>query len=157
AGTQNYFQVRRATGVLEGHDLVIELLPLGSKNVSTGDDHINFLSSSFDGALDFGYALFEWGKTRRKARGYVGDRDSTAFESFDGRFDKQMIDTDRADTDIQFANAEPSDEFVLHRLAGLGAETPHALIGVVTGKRGEIHAGDGAQEPGDLAVLLDGA
>ncbi len=43
------------------------------------------------------------------------------------------------------------------RAAGLGAEALDALGGVVAGERGEVHAGDGAEQPGGLPVLLDGA
>ena len=43
------------------------------------------------------------------------------------------------------------------RAAGLGAEALDALGGVVAGERGEVHAGDGAEQPGGLPVLLDAA
>src|SRR6185437_1761999 len=52
---------------------------------------------------------------------------------------------------------ESLDEMVFERAAGFGAEALHALGGVVAGKRGEVHAGDGAEQPGGLPVLFDAA
>ena len=39
----------------------------------------------------------------------------------------------------------------------LGAQTSHIARRVITGQRGEIHAGNGPQQPGGLPLLLDRA
>src|SRR6185312_12742742 len=68
-----------------------------------------------------------------------------------------VVDADGADVEVQVLDLESLDEMVFERAAGFGAETLDALGGVVAGERGEVHAGDGAEEPGGLPVLLDAA
>src|SRR5258708_8955472 len=47
-----------------------------------------------------------------------------------------------------------SREFLLNRLSRLGAQTANPLVSVGAGECRKIHAGDGAQEPSRLPVLL---
>src|SRR5882757_10313087 len=68
-----------------------------------------------------------------------------------------MIDTDRADANIQIGNSQLVYQFILQRLASFGAEPADAFIGVVAGERGQVHAGDRADEPGKLPIFFDGA
>jgi hypothetical protein len=54
-------------------------------------------------------------------------------------------------------DAEFCDEFVLEGLAGFGAEAADAFVGVIAGESGQVHAGDGAEQPGGLVVFFYGA
>ena len=58
---------------------------------------------------------------------------------------------------IQFFDAEPFDQVVLNRLAGLGTQAANALVSVVARQGGEVHAGDGTQQPRRLPVFFYGA
>ena len=93
----------------------------------------------------------------REAGGDGGDGDAGAFERFDGGLDEGVVDADGADVEVQVFDLQSFDEVVFEWAAGLGAEAFDALGGVVAGERGEVHAGDGAEQPGGLPVLLDAA
>jgi hypothetical protein len=99
-------------------------------------------------------AIIEWRKTGGKAGGDGGNGNAATLQSFDGSFDKQMVDANGADFDLQFAGAELAEEFLLYGLAGFRAKTFDTFVGVVAGKRGQVHAGDRAQEPGNLPVFF---
>jgi hypothetical protein len=47
--------------------------------------------------------------------------------------------------------------FLLNGMPALRAQTAYALIGVVAGKSGQIHAGDGAQKPRRLPFFFHGS
>src|SRR5258708_16048567 len=68
-----------------------------------------------------------------------------------------MIDADRADADFQVGDAQLFNQFVLQRLASLGAEATDSFVSVIAGERGQVHAGDRAEEPGKLPIFFDGA
>jgi hypothetical protein len=67
---------------------------------------------------------------------------------------KNMVDANGGDFYLEFFDAEFLDEIVLKRLSSLGAKAPHALIGVIAGKCGEIHAGNCAQKPRRLPLFF---
>jgi hypothetical protein len=68
-----------------------------------------------------------------------------------------MVDANRGDFSVKRFDAEFGDEFVLEGMAAFGAEAADAFVGVVALKGGEVHYGDGAQEPGGLVVFFNGA
>ena len=68
-----------------------------------------------------------------------------------------MIDADRGRPDRRGADAQRLDDVAAERVDRLGAEPAHALVGVVAVQRRQVHAGDGAQQPGRLVVGLDAA
>jgi hypothetical protein len=65
-----------------------------------------------------------------------------------------VIDADSGDLKIKRFDTQFRDKLVLERPAGFGTEAPDAFVGVVAGKRGQIHAGDCAEKPGGLPVFL---
>ncbi len=67
---------------------------------------------------------------------------------------KEMIDADGSDFDLQIADAELVEEFLLDGLARFGAEAANAFVGIVAGERGQVHASDGAEKPGDLPIFF---
>jgi len=68
-----------------------------------------------------------------------------------------MVDTNGGYIDIEFFDLQLFYEFSTQGLPGLGAEAADTVCGVVAGKRGEIHAGNGAQQPGGLPFFFHGA
>ena len=58
---------------------------------------------------------------------------------------------------MQILDAEAFNDVALQRVARLGAEPPHAIGRVVAAERGQVHAGDGAQQPRGLRFLFHGA
>ena len=69
-------------------------------------------------------------------------------------FNERVIDANRRDFDAELLDAKFLDQFLLDRLPRFRAQPPHALVGVVAGKRGQIHAGDRAQKPRRLPFFL---
>ena len=112
---------------------------------------------ALDGAANLLDAGFERREAGREAGGDGGDGDAGAFERFDGGLDEGVVDADGADVEVQVFDLQSFDEVVFEWAAGFGAEAFDALGGVVAGERGEVHAGDGAEQPGGLPVLLDAA
>ena len=68
-----------------------------------------------------------------------------------------MIDAHRARRDPQVGGAERVEQIGPHGTLRLGAQPQHVGRRVVALERGQVHAGDGAQQPGGLPFLLDGA
>src|SRR5215813_112523 len=157
AGAENHFEVRRATSVFEGDDFVVELLPLRAKNMSASDDYVNFLSARGDRTANFGNAIFKRRESRRKSGRDGGDVDFCALKGATSRFDKEVINADSADMNVQVSDSELLDEFVLKRLTGFRAKAADAFVSVIARKCSEIHARNRAKEPGDLPVFLDRA
>ena len=157
AGAEDGFHVHGAAGVLEGSDFVIKSVPVAVEDVGAGDDDVDLRGASFDGAANLLDALGERREAGGESGGNGGDRNAGALERFDGGFDKGVIDADRADGEVQLFNAEGLDELALKRIARLGAETLDALGGIVAAEGGQIHAGDGAEQPRGLIFFFDGA
>src|SRR5262249_14250404 len=157
AGAENHFQVRRATSVFEGDDFVIKFLPLCAERMRASDNHVNFLRAGGNGAANFGNPIFKGRKSSRKSGRNSGDIDFRAFECAARCFHKKVINTDCTNLNVQVSDSKFLDKLVLERLASFGAETANALVGVMDRKCREVHAGDGAEEPGNLPLFLDGA
>ena len=154
AGAQNDFHVRWAAGLLERGDLIVEFLPSSAEDVSPGDDDVDLVRSGLDRAANFGDALGHRRKASGKSRGNGRHSNAAAFERPRRRFDKAVIDANRRDLDFEFFDLQLLYQVVLDGLPGLGAQAAHALVGVVAGKSGQIHAGDGAQQPGGLPFFF---
>ena len=58
---------------------------------------------------------------------------------------------------MQILNAEAFNNVALQRVARFGAETPDAVGRVVAAQCGQVHARNGAQQPGSLRFLLYGS
>jgi hypothetical protein len=83
--------------------------------------------------------------------------DAAAFESSRGSFHKAVIHANCCYFDIQFFDSQMLNQFLLNRLASLGAEAAYAVVGVVAGERRQIHTGNGPEKPRRLPFLLHGA
>ena len=149
--------MRAPARLLESGDFVIQRLPFRVEDVSACDDNIDFMRARLDGAANFGDAFCKRRETGGKSRRDSGHFDAGAVESSEGGFNKRVVDTNRGDLQVQFLDAEALDQFLLDGLSSLRAKPADTLIGVVGGKGGEIHAGDGAQQPRDLPIFLHGA
>ena len=157
AGAENDFEVRGAAGVFEGGDFVVQGLPFGAEDVGASDDDVDFVGAGFDGAANFRDAFGERREAGGEAGADGGNANAGAFESATGGFDEKMVDADGGDFDVEGCDAEFRDEFMLQRMTAFGAEAADAFVGVVAGKSGEVHDGDGAEKPGGLVVLFYGA
>ena len=121
--------------MFEGGDFVVEGLPFCGEDVGTGDDHVDFVGTGFDGAADFVDAFGEGRQAGGETGGDGSYSDAAAFEGAARGFHEDVIDADGGDFDLQRFDAEGGDEFVLDRLAAFGAEAADALVGVVAGER----------------------
>src|SRR3989454_697342 len=92
-----------------------------------------------------------------EACGDGGDRDTGARQRREGRRHVAVIDAHRTDHDAELGRAQRLDEVLAHRVLGLRAEPQHVARGVVALERREVDAGDGAEQPGGLPFLFDGA
>ena len=151
------FMCVRPASFLECGDFVVEGLPLAIEDVSAGDDDVDLRCAGFDASGESLHAFGERRKPCGKSGGDCGHRNAGAFERLDGRFDECVINADRADGEVQLFDAEAFDEMALQRVARLGAEPADAIDGVVTAERGQVHAGDGTEQPRGLRILLHGA
>jgi hypothetical protein len=69
-------------------------------------------------------------------------------------FHKNVVHADGGDFYFEGFDAEFPYKIMLKRLSAFRAKAADALVGVITGKRGEIHAGDRAEEPRCLPFLF---
>jgi hypothetical protein len=65
-----------------------------------------------------------------------------------------VVDADRGRFHLEVGDAETIDDILPHRMTGLGAEPLDAARGIVGVEGGQVHQGDGLQQPGGLPVLL---
>src|SRR5882672_1230462 len=146
--------MRRPAGILEHSNLIIERLPLSTEYMGPGDDHVNLVSAGLDGAPDLRDSLGKRRKSGRESRRDRGHVNPASFNSAARRFDERMVDAHRRYFDLQAFDAQLLHDFPLERLASLGAKPKYTLICVVTRKRGEVHARNGAQQPPGLPFSL---
>src|SRR2546428_10601613 len=95
--------------------------------------------------------------TGGEARGDGGDRDAGPRERRDRRRHVAVIDAHRGDHDAELGRAQRLEEVAADRPLCLGAQPQHVGRSVVALERREVDAGDGAEQPGGLPFLLDGA
>ena len=79
---------------------------------------------------------------------------AAAFDGTPCGFDEVVINTNSRNLDVEAFDAEFLHEFLLQRLARLCAQAANALVGIVARECGEIHAGDGAQQPRCLPLFF---
>src|SRR5579871_5224277 len=102
--------------VFEGDDFVVKFLPLSSEDVGTRDDDVNFLRARSDGAANFRNAILKGRKPRGETRGDGRDIYIGTFEGAAGGFDKEVIDTNGANVNMQIGDAKFLNNFVLNWL-----------------------------------------
>src|SRR5438270_1899237 len=143
-----------AASLFESRDFVIERLPASAEHVSTSDDNINLLSSGSYRAPNLADPLRQRRQSSGKSGRNGGDIDVGAFERTQSSLDKCVIHTYGCHLEVEVLKPELLHNGLLHWLTSLCAETQYALLGVITGKSSQIHAGDGAQQPRCLPFLL---
>ena len=144
-------------GLFERGNLVVKGLPFAAKHMSAGDDHIDIIGSRFDRTANFRNAFSQRRESCGKSGGDRGHAHAAAFERPHRRLHKGVIHADRGNFNVQFFNPQALDQIILNRMPGFGAQAAHALFSVIAGESGEVHAGDGAQQPCRLPIFLYGA
>src|ERR1700686_438753 len=71
----------------------------------------------------------------------------TTLERLLSRFHKRVVHANRGDLNLQFLDPKFLFDLLLDWVPGLGAQTANALVGVIPGKSGQIHAGNRPQKP----------
>ncbi len=122
--------------------------------MGASDDHVDFVGAGLDGTLDFGDSFGEWRKPGRESCRDRGHVNPASFNCAARRLDERVVHANSRHLDLQTFDPKLSHDFLLERLARFGAEPKHALVGVVTRKRGEVHARDGAQQPRGLPLFF---
>ncbi len=123
----------------------------------TRNHYINFLRAGCDRPVNFRDAFGQRRKARRKAGRNCRHLNSAALQRSHCRFHEQMIDAHCANANFQVGDFQFFDQLILYRLTSLGAQSPDSLVGIVARERGQIHAGDGAKQPGQLPIFLHGS
>src|SRR5262249_6477628 len=59
--------------------------------------------------------------------------------------------------DSELLDTQLLSEILLERMFCLCTQAPHPFLGVIAGERSQVHAGNGAQQPGGLPVFFHGA
>ncbi len=113
--------------------------------------------SRLDRTANLRHALGQRRKAGGESGGNRGHAHAAAFERAHRRFHKRVIDANRGNLDIQFFDSQPLDQVILNRMPRFGAQAAHPLLGVIARQSGQVHAGDGAQQPCRLPVFLYGA
>ena len=154
ARPQDDFHVHGTACLFEGSNLVVEFLPPASKNVRAGDDNVNLLSPSLDGAADFRDALGQWRQSCRKPSGDCGNLHAAAFEGSSRGFDEPVIHANSRNLNVKIFHSQMLYQLGLNRLPALGAQAANALVGVVSRQSCQIHTGNCAQQPCRLPVFF---
>src|SRR5580693_6196175 len=97
----------------------------------TGDDNVNLLSPSLDGAADLRDALGQWGQSCRKPSGHSGNLHAAAFEGSSRGFDEPVIHANSGNLNVKTLHSQMLYQLGLNRLPALGAQASDALVGVV--------------------------
>ena len=118
------------------------------------DHNVNILCPRFDGAADFRYALGQGRKSRRESCGDGGNSHTAAFKRPSRCFHEPVIHANRGNLDAEIFDTQAFHEFVLNRLSGLRTQASDALVRVVSGKGGQVHARDGPQQPCHLPIFF---
>src|SRR3989442_1611460 len=157
ARAENHLQVRVAAPLAGRLHLAGQRLPIAREGVCPRDHDVDLLRARIHRRPDLLEPLREGIEARGEARRDGGDRDTGAREGRDRRRDVAVIDAHRADRDAELCRAQRLEQVAADRLLRLGAEPQHVAGGVVALERREGDAGDGAEQPGGLPFLLDGA
>src|ERR1700730_6673497 len=82
---------------------------------------------------------------------------STTLERMQRSFNECVIHANGGDLNLQFLDPKLLFYFLLDRMPGLRAQAANALVGVVTGKSSQIHAGNRPQKPCRLPIFFYGS
>src|SRR6266850_5680356 len=146
--------MRRPAGIFEHGNLIVERLPLSTEYMGPGDDNVDFIRAGLYGATDLGNSFGKRRKPGRESRRDRGHVNSASFDSAARCFDESMVDAHSRHLDLQAFDTKLLHDFLLDGLARFGTEPKYAFIRVVTRKRGEVHARDGAEQPRGLPLFF---
>src|ERR1700675_2086535 len=79
---------------------------------------------------------------------------STALKRVQSRFHKRVIHANRSDFNLQFLDPQLLFDLLLDGVPGLRAQAANALVGVIAGKRSQVHAGNRPQKPRRLPLFF---
>src|ERR1700730_7622374 len=156
-GAEDHLHGHGTAGSLEQRNLIVKLSPFPSEHVGSRDDHINLVRPGLNGAAYFSDALLKRRESGRESRRDSSDVNATALESAKRGLNEGVIHAHSRDFQIELFDSQTLHHLVLNRLPGLRAQSAHALVCIVAGQRGEVHARNRAQEPGYLPLFLYGA
>src|SRR5882724_6708389 len=122
--------------------------------MSARDHHVNIVGSRLDRTANLRYALNQWREPSRKSSGDSGHAYAAALKRSHRRFHKRVIHANRGDLDVQLFNSQALDQIVLDGMPGLGTQAAHALLGVIAREGGQVHTGNGAEQPCRLPVFF---
>src|SRR5216684_3278660 len=139
----------------------IRVLPQASRNARTSSYTASQLPASAcargDRGANLGDPLGQGTEARREPGRHGRHGDLRAVERLHGDRDERVIDADGAHRELQVLDAQRLNEIAAHGMLSLGTQSQHVGGRVVALQRGEVHAGDGPQQPGGLPLALHGA
>src|SRR5881396_1575293 len=157
AGAEDHLHVGAAAGLPEGADFVVQGLPGSGQRVRARDHDVDLLRPRGDRRLDLLDPLGQGVQPRRESRRDGGHGDPGALQCLDSDGDAGVVDAYRAHGDPDPGGSEGGEQVGPHGTLRLGAQAEHVGRSVVALERGQVHAGDRAQEPRGLPFFLDGA
>jgi hypothetical protein len=122
--------------------------------MSPRNDNIDVIRSRFHRAANFFNSLAHGRQAGRKSRGNRGHANPTASQRSDRGFNETMVYANRRHFEVEIFDLKTLQKFTLNRLPRFGAQASHAVVGVISGKRGQVHAGDCPQEPSRLPFFF---
>src|SRR5260370_7061248 len=79
---------------------------------------------------------------------------SAAFERVESGFDERVVHADGSDLNLKLLDPKVLFQFLLAGMPSLRAQAANALVGVVAGKRRQIHTGNRPQKPRRLPIFF---
>ena len=139
---------------MKDSDFVIKCLPFASENVGSRDHHVDLVRAGFYRAPNLSDALSQRRQAGGESGGNRGYTNTAALKRPPRGLDKRVIHTDGRDLDLKTLNSQPLFQIGLNRMPALGTQAAHALVGVIPGERGQVHATDGAEQPRGLPFFF---
>ncbi len=144
-----------ATGLLERCDFVVQGLPASAKNMSSGDDNVNFMGARFDGSANLCHTFSERRKSCRKSRGDGGHVYAASLQCRQRGLDERVINAYGRNLHSELLDAKFPHQIRLDRLPRFCTQTPYAFVRVIAGERRQVHARNRPQKPRRLPFFLD--
>src|ERR1017187_6191706 len=141
-------------GLPESRDLIVERLPASAENMGARDHDIDLMRPRFHRPANFRNALGERRQARGKSGGDCRNVNAASLQGVQRGFDEAVVDAHGAHLDAEVLDPEFLYEILLNGLSRLRAQSPHALVGVIAGERGQVHAGNPTQKPRGLPFFL---
>ena len=135
-------------------DLVVERRPVLRQHVFARDDDVDFSGALAHSIVDFGKALRQRRQAGRKTGRHRGNGNSRAVQCLHCVRHHCRINANSTCRDVRIGQAKRFEDILAHRAPRLGAKPADATRRIVTGKRGEIDAGDRLDQPRRLIFLL---